>query len=316
MTALLELTALLSFWLCLTTWQRDRTTRGRRLFIALCGAVFFWTTGILAETLGAMSHTEAGRLSNLGLLFLAPTWFALALVVRRAPIAERSTWALALILAPGAAIYVLLLQEPELAGWFMVSAPGEQTQLGPLGWLHAGYAWCLAALGAYHFGRSAQRLREDRDKLRRVALAVAGCVPLIASVVYTTTGAPGFDPTPMLLGAWLVTLRSELFSGDLLQALPLVQLDLVSQLPTPLILADPAGRVTEINPAAQACLGVTKADALDRNIDAMLESAAFAPAFDRWPLVARGREAGSILLLADAKRGEEPPESPSAEDSL
>lgn len=308
MTALLlELTALLSFWLCLAAWQRDRSARGRRLFITLCGAVFLWSAGSLAETVGAMPRTEAERLSYPGILALGPIWLALALVVRGARIAERAPWLLLVMLAPGAAVYSLLFQEPETAAWFMSSAPGGETRFGPLWWVHAGYASILAAVGSCQFGLSAKRLRSGRAKLRRVSLTALGVVPLVASAIYVWTGVPGIDPTPMLLGAWLVGLRSELFSGDLLQALPVAQHDLVSQLPTPLILTDLAGRVTEINPAAQACLGVTKADALDRNIDALLESAAgFAPSFERWALVAQGKEAGSILLPADTneKNGE------------
>jgi PAS domain-containing protein len=184
--------------------------------------------------------------------------------------------------------------------------------VGPLWWVHSIYGWCLAFLACFQLALSARQLRHVAHRFRRVALSVSGAVPLLANLVYVHTGAPGLDPTPMLLAAWLVGLRSDLFSGDLLQALPVVQHDLVSQLPTPLILTDRGGRVTEINPAAQASLGVLKADALDRHIEALLEGAAFAPEFDRWPLVAQGQEAGSILLPAAEKRSRASAERPAA----
>ncbi len=178
--------------------------------------------------------------------------------------------------------------------------------IGPPSWLITGCCWILAGLGCFHLGRSARSLRGQGDKLRRVALAFASVVPLAANALYATTGMPGFDATPMLLGAWLVMLRSELFSGDLLQALPVTQHDLLSQLPTPLILTDLTGRVIEINPAAQNRLCIGKADALDRDIEALLEGAALTPEFERFSLVAAGREAGSILLPATAKPREDP----------
>ena len=302
---LLELTTLLTFWLCLAAWQRDRTARGRRLFMALCAGVFTWSAGNLVGSLGHLSEQEALRLSWLGVLVLAPVWLALGLVMRGARVAEKAPWGLALLLAPGCALYVLLFQEQELASLFLVRDGQGVVRMGPLGWLYAGYAWSLSAAGSIHVGLSARRLRSRGAQTRRVVLAISSAVPLVANTVFVLTGVPGIDPTPMLLGALLVALRSELFSGDLLQALPVSQHDLVSQLPTPLILTDPGGRVTEINPAAQNCLGIAKADALDRNIEALLESAAFAPEFDRWSLVASGREADTILLRALPKREEE-----------
>ena len=300
---LLELTALLTFWLCLAAWQRDRTARGRRLFMGLCGAVILWNAGNLVQALGAMPDREALRLSYLGMLTLPALWLALALVVRGARFAERAPWALALLLAPGLGCYALLFHESGLPrDWLTTNMPIGGVYFGPPSWLIAGWCWILAGLGCFHLGRSARSLRGQGDKLRRVALAFASVVPLAANALYATTGMPGFDATPMLLGAWLVMLRSELFSGDLLQALPVTQHDLLSQLPTPLILTDLTGRVTEINSAAQNYLCIAKADALDRNIEALLEGADLAPEFDRFALVATGKEAGSILLPATPKQ--------------
>ncbi len=301
---LLELTALLTFWLCLAAWQRDRTARRRRLFMGLCGAAVLWNAGNLVQALGAMPDREAQRLSYLGMLTLPALWLALALVVRGARSAERAPWALALILAPGLVCYALLFHESGLPGGSVTPTVAGGIDFGAPSWLIAGYSWVLAGLGSFHFGMSARSLHGRGDQLRRVAVAVGSVVPLAANAVYATTGVPGLDATPILLGAWLVVLRSELFSGDLFQALPVSQHDLLSQLPTPLILTDLTGRVTEINSAAQNCLCIAKADALDRNIEALLEGADLAPEFDRFPLVAAGREAGGILLPATPKRRE------------
>jgi len=297
---LLELTALLALWLCLTTWQRDRTAPGRRLFIALSGAVFLWSAGSLAAQTGGLDPRAAGHVSLPGMLAMPGLWLALALVVRGSHAAKRAPWGLAVILAPGALGYALHLLGPERIPALLAGEAGDGIA-ADLRWLHAGYAWSLGLLGALHFGSSARSLRHRSDRVRRFALALLCAAVVAGSAAHVLVGLPGPDVTPVLLGALLVALRSELFSGDLLLAVPLSQLDLLSQLPTPVILTDLAGRVTAINPAALACLAVAKADALDRNLEALLEQAAFAPPFERFSLVARGREAGGILLPARPK---------------
>jgi hypothetical protein len=299
---LLELTALLALWLSLTTWQRDRTAPGRRLFIALCAAVFLWCAGGLAAAAGGLDPQAATRLSWLGMLVVPGLWLALALVVRGSPVARRAPWTLPVILAPAAAAYALHLLGPERAVRLLAGGSGDW--LGAeLGWLYAGYAWSLGVVGAIQFGASARALRRRSERVRRVALA-SGCAAAVAvNAAYVGAGLPGPDVTPVLLGALLVALRSDLFSGDLLQSLPLSQLDVMSQLPTPLILTDTADHVTAINPAALACLAIARADALDRNVQLLLEEASFAPPFERFALVARGREVGGILVPSRPKDG-------------
>jgi PAS domain-containing protein len=297
---LLELTALLALWLCLATWQRDRTVPGRRLFIALSASVFLWCAGGLAAEAGALDP-QVARLSCLGMLAVPGLWLSLALVIRGSPGARRP-WGLALILVPGAAAYTLHVLGPEHVD-VSIASGAVARNAADLGWLFAGYAWCLGVVGSIQFGASARSLRQRSDRVRRVVLA-GGCAAAVAvNAAYVSAGLPGPDVTPVLLGALLVALRSELFSGDLLQAVPLSQLDLMSQLPIPLILTDPADRITAINPAALACLAIARADALDRNALLMLEEASFAPHFERFALVARGREVGGILVPAQPKDG-------------
>ncbi len=198
---LLELTALLTFWLCLAAWQRDRTARGRRLFIALSACVFAWTTASLADAHDALLPGDVRRLTYLGVLALPALWLALSLVVRGSALAERAPWALAATLAPGACCYVLLFQAPDLAAWFIGQAPGGEPVYGPLWWANTGYSWVLAGLGSLHFFLSAGRLRARRDRIRRVCVAVGSTLPMLANAAYILSGMPGLDPTPILLGA-------------------------------------------------------------------------------------------------------------------
>ena len=299
---LLESTALLVLWLCLSVWQRDATARGRRLFMGLCAAIFAWSLGGLVEAIGGLSPTAVDRITYAGVFAVPPLWLTLTTQMRGAPFASRTSWLLGALLAPPAAAYALLFSG-DASAWFL-AYDGQGVRItGPLWWVNAGYGWTLAALAFLQLVRAGIEQREARKRAGRIALAVASCAPAAANVVYVLHGIPGVDATPLLLAAILVALRSSLFSGDLLQALPLSQLDLVSQLPAPVILTDLADHVTEINPAAQLELGISKADALDRSLTAVLEDALGDPQLERWPILVGGREAGHILLIGSAKSG-------------
>ena len=63
---LLELTALLTFWLCLGAWQEEGAAAGRRTFVALALSVFAWTAGVLARVEGLASVEQVHRIAMLG----------------------------------------------------------------------------------------------------------------------------------------------------------------------------------------------------------------------------------------------------------
>jgi PAS domain-containing protein len=302
MVALLfELMALLTVWLCLSAWQRDRNAPGRRLFMALCLGVALWSAANLATLHAALPPRVVDAILYLGLLSVPVLWLALALRIRGGPVAERSAGALALLLAPGAACYVILLTgDPD--GWFLRRDAGGAVAPGPLWWIHAGYSWVIATAGSVEFVRGALQTGDRQARVRRLGTGLVSLTPILASVLYVGWGRTPVDPTPLFLGATLVMLRSELYAGDLFQALPISHHDLISHIPTPLVLTDLDGRVLEINPAAQLRLAVARIDALDRSLDALLDEAPDPPRFERWPLVAGGREAGGIHLIVPRKR--------------
>lgn len=298
---LFELMTLLTVWLCLSAWQRDRNAPGRRLFMGLCLGVAVWSAANLATVRGALPPAVVDRILYLGVLTVPVLWFALALKVRAAPIVERAIGPASLLMAPGAACYALLLAgDPE--GWFLRRGAIGTAELGPLWWAHAGYGWVIATAGSVQFIRGALQTGERDARIRRLGAGITSLTPILGSLVFASWGNSNVDPTPLFLGATLVTLRSALYSGDLLQALPISHHDLVSHIPTPLVLTDLDDRVIEINPAAQLRLGIARVDALDRSLDAILKDAPDPPDFERWPLVAAGREAGRIHLIVPRKR--------------
>jgi PAS domain-containing protein len=292
---------LLTIWLCLSAWQRDRNAPGRRIFMALCLGVALWSAANLANLHGALPPRVVDRILYLGVLTVPVLWLALALKVRGAPVAERPAGPIALLLAPGAACYVILLTG-DPPGWFLRRADDGSMLLGSLWWLHAGYSWAIATAGSIEFVRGALQTGNRDARVRRLGAGLTSLTPILASLVFAGWGHATVDPTPLFLGATLVMLRSELYAGDLFEALPITHHDLISHIPTPLVLTDLEDRVLEINPAAQLRLAVARGDALDRSLDALLEEAPDPPEFERWPLVAAGREAGRIHLIVPRKR--------------
>ena len=105
------------------------------------------------------------------------------------------------------------------------------------------------------------------------------------------------DPTPLLLGAALLALRSAIFSGGLLQALAVSQHDLIQQLPLGVILTDRRGVVIDVNPAAERRLCVSRASAVGRTLDAILSEAESHVCADVVPIFSQDREAGQLVLI-------------------
>jgi PAS domain-containing protein len=73
--------------------------------------------------------------------------------------------------------------------------------------------------------------------------------------------------------------------------------ELVTQLPTPLLLTDRRGAVVQLNPAAERRLGIAEAHALGRSLDAVLAEADQPLEWDTTPVHCGSREIGQIVLL-------------------
>lgn len=294
--ALLELTLLLAFWLVIQTSHRDRATGTRGLFIALTAAVFVWGLGVLLGLEDALAPVWVDRLSYAGVVCIPALWLGLALEVAGSRRLRRRPW-LPLVWALPQLLAYALLWVPELAHWTLVSGPGGEVTLGPAWWGAAVWAWGLSLAGSAVLVRSALRGRRHPRASVRLGLALAALAPLCGNGVYVATGMQGPDPTPLLLCAALVVLRSALFAGDLLGGVPVSQHGLIEALPVPLLLTDRHGTVIAANRAAEARLGIDRRDAFLRSLDAVVREAREEPEVAPWPIVAAGSEIGSVVLL-------------------
>jgi PAS domain-containing protein len=293
----LELTILLTFWLCLSVWQRDRSTPGRSTFALLALSAVVWCIGELVYARDAMPEAIADRIRYAGILSLPPLWLGLAGHATRIELARRVPWFPVALLAPMAVPYALLFSE-RWSGLFMTTVPGQQDIFGPLWWVAAGYAYVLVLGGSSLFLVSALRWNVSGQWARRLAVGVAPLVPLAGNAALIAGGLEWrYDPTPLLFGVALLALRSSIYTGGLLQALPISQHDLVEQLPLGLILTDRRGVVIDVNPAAERRLGITEARAVGRNLDAILADALEDVRADVSPVFSNEREAGQLVLI-------------------
>jgi PAS domain-containing protein len=300
---LLELVLLLAAWIALGVWQRDRVTPGRRTFFGLNLAVAVWCLGEILELRGLVGPLNGDRIQMVGILALPPLWLAAAARVGELDLARRVPWFPAVLMAPHAAIYSLLWAGV-WSSLFVSYAPDGAMTPGPLWWVSWAYSLAVATTGSLVFVWAGCSRWHQANSRWLVAMGLLGMVPVIGNAAWIAAGRSWLvDPSPLLLAFTLLALRSAVFSGGLLQALPVSQHDLIEHLPFGLLLTDRRGTVIDVNPAAQRRLGVSEKQALGRNFESVLAHADAALSFQSVPLRSAGREAGQLVLLDPPRKG-------------
>lgn len=293
----LELTALLVFWLCASVMQRNFQAGPRRLFVGLTLACGAWCVGDICLRSGLLPPLEAHRIIFLGVFAFPPLWVGLAAHTADARRAKRFWWGPLALLAPCAAAYGLLYVDSLTDLVVDVAADGNAA-MGRAIWSAALYLWTLTGLGGALFILAAVCMRGPTRRLRRAGIVLAGVLPLAADVAFASLNLSWkCDPTPIALGITLLILHRAMFSGGMLGALPIAQIELVAHLPFPVLITDRRGIVIEANPAARGRLGLADHRTLWRGVDEVLAEASDTPEIETWPLVSDGREAAQLVVL-------------------
>lgn len=300
----LELTMLLTFWVCLGVWQRDSSTPGRSTFAALCLSGLLWCSGELAAVRGLADEIVSDRILYAGVLSLPPLWVGLAGHATRLPLARRVPWFPLALLLPNLCLFGLLFAGP-WSGLFLTTLKGVD-QYGPLWRVALVYNYALTLTGSALFVISAARWKLPGRWTRRLAVGIAPLVPLAGNAAYVAHDMTWpVDPTPLLFIVALLALRSAIFTGGLLQALPVSQHDLIEQLPLGVVLTDRAGVVIDVNPAAERLLGISEASAVGRALDAILSEARDDVNAEVTPVFSNEREAGQMVLIDPPRKAGE-----------
>jgi PAS domain-containing protein len=298
---LLEATALLGLWLALGAAQRGRGTPGRNCFVGLCGALMLWCVGSLLVERKLVGSFGGAQLRFAGVLAVAPLWLGLAAHAARLPLARRLPWFPFVLLAPALA----LLASLHLGAWsdlFVGPRGAAGLGEGPLWSVHLGYAALLGVGGSAVLALQALRPGEPHAARWRLAVAAGALLGLLAQALQLQAGAAGDAAAPMLLAGALVALRVALFHGGLFDVVPVNQRDLIHQLPVGLVLADAAEIVVDVNSAAEEALGIPRAEAVGRTLEAVLRHLPGEVPVEIHPYVEGGRLRASFALIAEARR--------------
>jgi PAS domain-containing protein len=294
---LLELVLLLAVWIALGVAQQDPATPGRRTLMGLNLAVALWCLGEALELRGVVGPITGDRIQMLGILALPPLWLAAGARLAELDLSRRVPWFPAVLIAPHAAIYSLLWAGA-WRGLFVSYAPEGSMIPGPLFWVSWSYSLSTALVGSLVFVWGGLAGRRPPHSWRLVLVGFASLVPIAGNVAWIWLDRIGpIDPSPILLAVVLLALRSAIFSGGLLQALPVSQHDLIEHLPFGVLLTDRRGTVIDVNPAAERRLGIPEARALGRTLEAVVASADAALRIESVPVRSAGREAGQLVLL-------------------
>jgi hypothetical protein len=307
----LELTTLLVFWLCLSLWQRNFQAAARRLFIGLTLACAAWCLGDICYGSGLLDPLAANRIAFLGVLAIPALWLGLAAHAADIRVSHTRPWLTLVLMLPCAASYPLLY----MGAWtqFVLRIePDGAPVFGPVLWCVAVYSWALMGLGSALLFVAASHLRGPGQWPRRIGIVLAGILPLAADAAFLNLEASWkHDLGPVAMGAALLILHGAIFSGGLLSTLPTSQLNLVNHLPVPILIADRYGTVIDVNSEARGRIGLGVHRMLWRRIDEVLREIPGQLEPEVWPLVARGREIGQLVLLdppakADSLEAESP----------
>ncbi len=264
-----EITAVLTLWVALSVWQRDRRTSTGTWFLGLALAVLLWCVGELASGWGFVDQLARDRLTFAGILTVPPLWLAVGAHAAGLSLARRIPWFPVALLVPSAVLYALLYLGP-WSNLFLIE-DGSVAVEGPLFPIWTAYAYALVLAGIALFAVAATRWPRRGLWARVGALAVGVLIPLAGNALYVFAGLDwGHAPTPVLIGLAVIPLRAALFGSGFLDVLPVDQRNILHEIPVGIVIADDAGGVVQLNPAAESTLGTTQRQALGRSLDAVL----------------------------------------------
>ena len=263
---ILELNMLVALLGGVLALLRGPLVRGRLAYAGLAFAGASWCAGELLIERGVVDVWAGVRLSMLGLTLVGPFWLATAVQMAALPMARRLPWLPLALAVPGLVVVALLFVEPWSA--LVMRAPREP---GPLWWIYVLYSYALVLIGVGVHLRKGLRAPRGIRRWQRIAIGLAGLVPLGTHMAYAWSGfAWPCDPTPMTLTPIVVVLASALFPGGLLDVRPIAQQELIQHLPLGVVVADRSGAVIDVNPHAERALALRRDQAVGRALDAVV----------------------------------------------
>jgi PAS domain S-box-containing protein len=268
----LLLTDAAAIGLALHAWRR-RPSPGAGWFalFVLTGVVMLtaYAVGLLSPEPGV--HLLWNKVEFLGRATMHAAWlnFALAYTGRGAWLAGwRRLWPFAI---PAATLALVWTNEAHGLVWrtYAVDATtpfaGTVVSYGPWFWVHVANAYGLYLAGLVLLARELGR-RGGPYLGQALGLAVGTLTPFAANVAYVGGWWPvaGLDPTPFAFALSALAFGWALLRDQLLAIVPLAHGAVIRGMDDPVLVVDAAGRVADLNPAAEAVTGRPAAAAIGR----------------------------------------------------
>jgi PAS domain S-box-containing protein len=233
------------------------------LLLALLGSLMVWTTGSIFR----YSVTSEGglvasiRIIFLGVLAAAPLWLLLAARYARLRIVLEPRVVFVALIVPSVLAYMalltneghhLILRKVSIGG----RDHGDWAWAGPAFWALLAWAYACVLGGVAIYLAMARHMLVSDERRRGLILVLAALVPLLSSTAYVFQPLPlPFDVTPSALTFSLVLLSATVFRYRLLEGFPLARRDVIKHLQEGVIVANAAGVILDLNPAAEQILG-------------------------------------------------------------
>jgi PAS domain S-box-containing protein len=247
---------------CYVGLRREKTEL-HWLLLALLVSLVVWTAGVIFRfSVASPAGLEAAlQLVFLGVFTTPPLWILVAVVYARpgGALERRGFWVT--LGLPSALAYLALLTNEahhlvvrEIS--FEAMEAGGPSWGGPIFWVFIAWAYALVLGGGLLYLRTARRMVATDERRRGILLAVASVVPLAASALYLFQLIPlRFDLSPTALSVSTLLLCVAVFRYRLFESLPLARRDVIEHLRDGVVMANAAGVILDLNPAAEGILG-------------------------------------------------------------
>jgi signal transduction histidine kinase len=258
-------------------WRRRRASAGASLTVVLAAAG--WWSLAYALELGATNLSTRlmwGDAKWLGICLLPPAWFAFIMqYTGRDRWVNRST--MAALAVPPAVVIVLLAGQAthDLVRYYPPSAAADPAnaiaQVGPLFWPFLVYAdvvvWGCTALFVWTLTRSS-RLYWRQSLL----LIVTVLLPILANILHNLNVGPfgRVELTPFLFVLTGAVLVWGIFRFRLLDLARIARSSVFDTIQDGVLVLDPYRRVVKLNAAGERALRVSAAEAVGRQVEALL----------------------------------------------
>ena len=251
--------ALVSLVVAVGLWRR-RGTPGAPPLAVFCAAVAVWTAGNAGQAAATTlpSKLLAVNVQYLGLVVVAPAWFAFAAVYtgRRGWLTRRTL----ALLAIHPILTVALVWSNDYHHLVRLSADlvtaggvvGLERTFGPWFWFSLLYSNLLLGAGTLLLLRALVRM--PRVYRGQVIAVIGGTLaPWFGSIAFYG-GFVDLEPEVFFavtaVGFWVALTRYGLFDVT-----PVARDAVIRGLPDPMVVVDPTGRITDANPAAVRLFG-------------------------------------------------------------